>query len=94
MNLQTNKPSELEMRLLGYSLLTAEIVYWMPDHKDLLQSFVWQTLDIAPRFPRLHQFLDYWQHNIEAPLHSVRLAHASLITPAEMRYVSGELKLN
>ena len=34
-----------------YRLTTAEIIYHMPDHPDLLQSFVWQKLDLAPDFP-------------------------------------------
>lgn len=86
--------SELELRLKGYSLLTAEILYWMPDHHDLLQSFVWQTLDLAPRFPRLHRFLEHWRTHIEAPLHSVHITHSSLISPAELKLVGNEFRLN
>ena len=40
-------------QLNNYRLTTAEILYWMPDHKHVLQSFVWQNLDLAPRFPAL-----------------------------------------
>lgn len=86
--------SDFELRLRGYSLLTAEILYWMPDHHDLLQSFVWQTMDIAPKFPRLHQFLDYWRTHIEAPLHSVHITHAGLVSPAELTLVGSEYRLN
>ncbi|MEX6723507.1 usg protein [Parapedomonas caeni] len=86
--------SDLELRLRGYSLATAEILYWMPDHPDFLQSFTWQTLDLAPRFPRIHRFLDHWVQHIEATLHSVRLAHSSLIQPAELRYVGGEFRVH
>jgi len=38
-------------QLNDYRITTAEILYWMPDHKHVLQSFVWQNLDLAPRFP-------------------------------------------
>ena len=40
-------------QLNNYRITTAEILYWMPDHKHVLQSFVWQNLDLAPRFPAL-----------------------------------------
>ena len=81
-------------RLGGASLLTAEILYRMPDHPSLLQSFLWQTLDEAPRFPRLAHFLDHWRREIEAVIHSVRIAHAGLLAPAEIRAVNGEFRLN
>jgi uncharacterized protein Usg len=32
----------------------------MPDHPKLLQTYIWQQYDLAPRFPRLHDFLDFW----------------------------------
>jgi len=50
----------------------------MPDHPSLLQSYVWQHLDIAPDFPVLRRFLDFWAHNLEGKLHSVKVAHAPL----------------
>lgn len=86
--------SDFELRLKGYSLLTAEIIYWMPDHHELLQSFVWQTMDLAPDFPRLHQFLDYWREHIEATLHSVQITHASLVGPADLNWVNREYRLH
>lgn len=48
-----------------YRLTTAEIIYRMPDHPDLLQSFIWQKLDVAPDFPELRRFLEYCSRNIE-----------------------------
>ena len=47
-------------QLKGYSLTTAEILYRMPDHPTLLQSYVWQDYDLHPRFPKLVKFLDFW----------------------------------
>ncbi len=81
-------------QLEGYSLATAEITYRMPDALDLLQTFVWQEYDLAPRFPRLRRFLDFWMRELDGPIHSVRLAHAKLIRPAEFRYVGSEFVLN
>jgi uncharacterized protein Usg len=78
----------------GYGLTTAEILYHLPDHKLLLQTYVWQGYDLAPRFPKLRDFLDFWEKKLEGPLHSVKVAHKRLITPAEVRTVSMELRLH
>lgn len=86
--------NELELRLLGYRTATAEILYHMPDHPHVLQSFTWQTLDLAPRFPRIIKFLDFWVHNIDGVLHSVRLAAAGYTAPREMTYIDGQFRLH
>jgi uncharacterized protein Usg len=56
----------------------------------LLQSFVWQKLDLAPQFPELKKFLDFWEQRLDGKLHSVRVANAQLIKPAEVRLADGE----
>lgn len=81
-------------QLKGYSLTTAEIFYRMPDFPDLLQSFIWQDYDIAPRFPKLTSFLEFWQANLDGPLYRVRVAHSRLISPAEFRYLEGKFVLH
>jgi uncharacterized protein Usg len=83
-----------ECQLRGWSLTTAEIMYHMPDFHDILQTFIWQDYDVAPRFPRLIKFLDFWTHNLDGPLASVRIAHSSIVGPAEMRLVDKEWRLN
>ena len=77
------------VQLNDYRITTAEILYWMPDHRHVLQSFVWQNLDLAPRFPALTRFLDFWQRNLDGKLHCIRVANADLIKPAEFRFASG-----
>jgi uncharacterized protein Usg len=77
---------DFERQLRDYRLTTAEIVYHLPDHPGLLQTFLWQHLDIAPRFPELQKFLEFWTRNIEGKLHSVRVAPAELITPGRFRH--------
>ena len=73
--------------LTAYRITTAEILYWMPDHRHVLQSFVWQNLHLAPpRFPALTGFLDFWQPNLDRKVHSVRVANAQLVKPAEFRF--------
>ena len=80
--------------LAGYSLTTAEIIYRLPDHPALMQSYIWQDYDLHPRFPKLKGFLDFWAHNLEGKLHQVLVAHAGLIKPRELRLVGAEFKLN
>ena len=73
----------LELQLQGYRLATAEILYHMPDHPGLLQTFVWQHYDIEPDYPELHKFLDFWSRNIDGKLHSVTVARRRLIGPRD-----------
>ncbi|MGI9374250.1 MAG: usg protein [Hyphomicrobiales bacterium] len=84
----------IELQLKGYGLTTAEILYHMPDYPAMLQSYVWQEFDLAPNFPNMHEFLDFWRDELEGPLHSVRYAHRRLIRPGEWQKVDGELLLN
>ena len=83
-----------ECQLRGWSLTTAEIMYHLPDFHDILQTFIWQDYDLAPRFPRLIKFLNFWTHNLDGPLASVRVAHSSFIGAAEMRYIGEEWRLH
>ena len=78
----------------GYGLTTANILYRLPDHLDLLQTYVWQAYDIAPRFPALHRFLEFWERELEGPLHSVTIAHKLLVSAHEVRVARTELRLH
>jgi uncharacterized protein Usg len=84
----------LVRQLQDYRLTTAEILYHLPDHPNLLQSYIWQDLDIAPRYPVLHKFLDFWAREIEGTLHSVRVASANLIKPAAVGHVDATFHLH
>jgi uncharacterized protein Usg len=76
----------LPQQLQGYRLTTAEILYRLPDHPAVLQSYIWQELDIAPRFPVLRRFLDFWERELDGRLHSVWIASVGLIGPGEWRH--------
>ena len=86
--------SDFADQLAGYSLTTAEILYRLPDHPSLLQSYVWQGYDLHPTFPKLHEFLAFWSDNLEGSLFRIRIAHAQLLTPREIRCVTGRFSIN
>ena len=85
---------DFELQLKGFGLTTAEIRYRMPDHPVLLQTYLWQEYDLAPDFPTLSGFLDYWRRELEGALHSVRVAHQRLIKPSEFRAVNGIIQIH
>lgn len=86
--------SDLSLQLRDYRLTTAEILYHMPDHPGLLQSFLWQRLDLAPHFPELRKFLDFWSQSLDGKLHSVRVAAAEGLSAGRWRPVAAEFRLH
>ncbi|GLK66680.1 usg protein [Hansschlegelia plantiphila] len=86
--------ADFKRQIDGYGLTTAEILYRMPDHPALLQTFLWQQYDKAPDYPVLRGFLDWWRREIEGMLHSVRVGHKALIGPADFEPVRAEFLLN
>lgn len=86
--------SDLDLQLAGYGLTTANILYRLPEHPDLLQSFVWQFYDLAPDHPRLFKFLDFWRAEIDGIIHSVEIAHQGRISPAKVRIAQFEGRLH
>ena len=85
---------EFRKQLAGYGLTTAEILYRMPDHPVLLQSYIWQDYDLFPDFPQLKGFLDFWTRTLHGPLFKVTVGHSRLIKPAELRALGGEFRLH
>lgn len=78
--------ADLNKQMQNYRLTTAQIIYHMPDHAHLLQEFIWQEYDLAPEYPSLRKFLDFWVEKIEGKLHSVYVAKKNLITPGDYRF--------
>lgn len=85
---------DFKRQLQGYGLTTANILYRMPDHPRFLQTYVWQNYDLAPLFPELRRFLDFWSRELEGPLHSVKVAHRRLISASDVRTIATEFQLN
>ncbi len=69
-----------------FRLTTAEILYHLPDYPTVLQSYIWQELDMQPEFPVLNRFLTFWQQELDGPLHSVRVASKGIMSPVDLRY--------
>ncbi|MEQ8650885.1 MAG: Usg family protein [Kiloniellales bacterium] len=92
--MQSGCDRALTQQLEGYRLATAEILYHMPDHPGLLQSFIWQHYDQAPDFPRLNKFLHYWHREIEAVLHSVTVGRKQLIAPPKVKAAKAVFSLH
>lgn len=86
--------ANLVRQMKDYRLTTAEILYHMPDHPDLLQSYIWQDYDLAPKFPVLSKFLEFWAREIEGKLHSVQVASQKLITPGDFNNTACDLALH
>jgi uncharacterized protein Usg len=85
---------ESTLEIAGFGLTTANILYRLPNHPTMLQAFIWQHYDVAPLFPELQRFLEFWRREIEGPLHSVTVAHHALLTPHEVRAVAAEFAIH
>ncbi|HEV2571343.1 MAG TPA: aspartate-semialdehyde dehydrogenase [Beijerinckiaceae bacterium] len=85
---------EFIRQLNGYGLTTAGILYRLPDHPSILQEYVWQDYDVAPLFPELNRFLQFWRAKLEGTLFRITVSHQDLIRPAELKAVSGEFRLH
>ena len=61
------------MIILKNTIVTVNVLYWMPDYQNILQQFIWQTDDVRPEYPRVHKFLNYWHDNIEAVIEEIEI---------------------
>ena len=86
--------ADFTKQIKGYGLTTAEILYRMPDHPSLLQTFIWQQYDLCPKFPELFKFLQFWQKSLDGTLYSVQVAHCELVQPAEFKTIDDLLRLH
>lgn len=76
--------TDFENALKDYRLTTAELIYHLPDHPVLLQTYVWQEFDLPPEFPKLHEFINFWTKSIEGQLHSIRVMYANALVPNDL----------
>lgn len=85
--------ASLTLQMRDWRLTTAEILYHLPDHPGVLQSFTWQDYDLPPAFPQLRRFLDFWSENLDGRLHSVKVANRQLISTGDARHAECLLTL-
>ncbi len=85
--------ANLITQLNNYRLTTAHIIYHLPDHPQLLQSYVWQEYDVAPSFPELKRFLDFWSRELDGKLHSVYIASKEIITTSDTKFYDLEVTI-
>ena len=51
-----------------WTTASVQVVYYIPDYLNLVNEFIWQTRDQQPDYPRIEEFLDYWDKNIDGPI--------------------------
>lgn len=64
---------------LDYSMVTIRVLYYIPDYQHLVNEFIWQTLDLHPRYPRVRRFLDHWRREIDAVIKEIMICDHSKI---------------
>jgi uncharacterized protein Usg len=85
--------ADLYKQLGDFRLTTAKIIYHLPDYEKILQEFIWQDYDLAPKFPHLRKFLDFWTREIDGRLHSVYVARREIITSSDYRHADWQKTL-
>lgn len=85
--------ADLSTQMADFRLTTAKIVYHMPDHMHLLQEYIWQDYDLAPKFPILLKFLTFWEQTLDGKLHSVYVGKKDIITPGDYRFAEWQATL-
>jgi len=86
--------ASLNLQLKGFRLTTALITYRLPDYPALLQEYLWQNFDKAPRFPVLEKFLGFWENNLDGKLYAVEVCSAELIQPARFQHIEHDVRLH
>ena len=78
-------------KLIVPHIVTVSILYRMPDYEDILQQFVWQTSDVPPDLPRVHQFIDFWKSHLDAEIFSWEVSDHEGYRPVGYKFDRGPL---
>ena len=65
---QELEESKMAYIIKKWTTASVQVVYYIPDYLNLINEFIWQTRDQQPDYPRINQFLDYWDKNIDGPV--------------------------
>lgn len=71
----------------GYSLVTVNVIYYLPDYNSLVNEFLWQSLDLRPKYPRIQKFLQHWQNEIDAVIKEIQLTDSFGLSPRKFRKI-------
>jgi uncharacterized protein Usg len=71
----TNGSDHKRIIFESYALVSVNVLYYLPDHRALVNEFFFQTLDLHPSFPRTQRFLQFWRREIEAKIKQVTICH-------------------
>ena len=74
-----------------WTLATVQVIYHIQDHIHILNEFSWQTKDRLPEYPRIHEFLDYWDKHIDGP---IKEAYIYDHEESKIRHVDRRYKFN
>lgn len=91
---KTHADSTFRSLTRHFGIATAEVLFFLPDHPHILQTFLWQTEDLFPEFPRICKFTEYWLEHIPARIHTVTVTHSLLIKKKELKVVRDMVYLN
>lgn len=87
-------PNDFEEQFrFGLKLTTVNVIYYMPDYSHIINEFVWQCMDKDPKYPRVHQFIDYWMVHIKATIKQVLVASYLPLGANKWKKVDIEFKL-
>jgi len=59
----------------GLRLTSVKVIYFLPDYRNILNEFWWQTMDVPPKYPKVKKFVDYWNDYIEGAIRSLEIGH-------------------
>ena len=74
-----------------WTLATVQVIYHIPAHIHILNEFSCQTKGRLPEYPRIHEFLDYWDKNIDGP---IKEAYIYDHEESKIRHVDRRFKFN
>lgn len=86
MSFQKDQCKDFQSALSGSLLTTAEIIYHMPDHPLFLQTYLWQDFDCPPLYPKLFEFLSFWEKTLDGKLHSVRFMTGKVLSAQQIKH--------
>lgn len=91
----SGRSEKLIADMRAMSRRTGLISTTMPAEDDetarMINLLVWQTLDMAPHFDRTRRYLDHWEKEIEAKIHSVRIFYDGRpLAPSTVRHFSAQ----